>query len=76
MGKPAKPLLTRRALDLVAENKIRQAMAEGAFDHLPGLGEPIPDLEEPYDPQWWIKKWIRRERLERLTQELRRAREG
>jgi len=31
-------------LDKIAENKIRQAMAEGAFDNLPNLG-PI-DLEE------------------------------
>ncbi len=38
-------------------------MAEGAFDNLPGEGKPIPGIDEPYDPLWWIKAWIRRERL-------------
>lgn len=30
--------------DLVAERKIREAMAEGAFENLPGQGQPL-DLE-------------------------------
>ena len=29
------------ALDLIAEEKIREAMREGAFDHLPGAGKPL-----------------------------------
>ena len=32
-------------LDRIAENKIREAMARGEFDDLPGAGRPI-DLEE------------------------------
>jgi Domain of unknown function (DUF1992) len=32
------------AFNRIAENKIREAMAEGKFDNLPGAGEPI-DLE-------------------------------
>lgn len=55
--------LTRRAIDIVAENRIRQAMEEGQFDDLPGQGMPIPDIDEPYDPLWWVKKWIRREQM-------------
>ncbi len=55
--------MSRRAIEIVAENRIREAMAEGKFDNLPGLGRPIPDLDEPYDPDWWVKRWIVRERL-------------
>jgi len=60
---------TRRAIQTVAENRIRQAMEEGAFDNLPGLGQPIPDIDEPYDELWWVKRLIRREKLGRLLGE-------
>jgi hypothetical protein len=55
--------ISRRAIELIADNRIRQAMEEGQFDDLPGLGQPIPDIDEPYDPMWWVKKWIKREKL-------------
>lgn len=45
------------------EEQIQQARADGAFDQLPGKGKPIPDLLEPYDPLWWIKKLLEREKL-------------
>ena len=54
---------SRRAIELVAENRIRHAMEEGKFEDLPGFGKPIPDIDEPYDPMWWVKKWIKREKL-------------
>lgn len=54
--------LTRHTIQRVAENRIREAMEAGEFDDLPGLGKPIPDIDEPYDPQWWVKQWFRRER--------------
>lgn len=57
--------ITQQAIELVAENRIRQAMEEGQFDNLPGLHQPIPDLDLPYDPDWWIKQWVRREVLSR-----------
>jgi hypothetical protein len=57
--------MSRRAVQVVAENRIREAIEEGQFDDLPGLGKPIPDIDEPYDPDWWIKKWIRREGMSR-----------
>ena len=44
------------------ERKIREAMARGEFDDLPGQGEPLPDLGKPYDPNWWVKSWVERER--------------
>jgi Domain of unknown function (DUF1992) len=55
--------LSSRVTELIAENRIATAMEEGQFDNLPGLGQPIPDIDEPYDPLWWIKKWIRREQV-------------
>ncbi len=55
--------LSRSAVELIADNRIRQAMEEGQFDDLPGLGKPIPDIDEPYDPLWWVKKWMKREKL-------------
>ena len=45
------------------EEQIRQAQEEGAFENLPGAGKPLPDLEESYDPDWWVKKLIRREKV-------------
>ncbi len=47
----------------VVERRIREAMERGEFDDLPGAGEPIPGAAEPYDPLWWVKSWIERERL-------------
>jgi hypothetical protein len=47
----------------LVERRIRTAMERGEFDDLPGAGEPIADLDVSYDPDWWAKKWIRRERL-------------
>lgn len=54
--------LSPRIVETIAENRIRQAQEEGAFDDLPGLGKPIPDIDEPYDPLWWVKQWMRRNR--------------
>lgn len=32
--------------------------------NLEGAGEPIADIDQPYDPDWWLKKLLKRERLE------------
>lgn len=45
------------------EDLIRLAREEGAFDNLPGAGKPFSDLGEGYDPDWWVKKLIRREKV-------------
>ena len=58
-----RPQLSPHAVQRIAENRIQEAMETGAFDDLPGLGKPIPDIDEPYDPLWWVKRWIERERL-------------
>ena len=46
-----------------ADSLINRAQSEGAFDHLPGTGKPIPGLDEPYDPSWWCNKLVKREKL-------------
>ena len=52
--------LSDRAIQIVAENKIRAAIEAGEFDNLPGYGKPAAICDEPYDPHWWIRrKWIR-----------------
>jgi hypothetical protein len=45
------------------DRQIRKAEERGAFDSLPGAGEPIPDLDRAYDPLWWVKGKLRREGL-------------
>jgi hypothetical protein len=45
------------------ELQIQQAMRRGEFDNLPGTGKPIPDLDAPHDPDWWLKRLIERERI-------------
>ena len=46
-----------------ADQQVRQAMARGEFDNLPGAGKPIKDLGSTHDPDWWLKKLIERERI-------------
>ena len=45
------------------EISIQQAMRRGDFDDLPGAGKPIPNLNQTYDPDWWIRRKIEREQL-------------
>ena len=46
-----------------AEYLIRDAMAQGKFDNLKYAGKPIPGLGEAYDPDWWVKGLIEREKI-------------
>ncbi|NYD77331.1 DnaJ family domain-containing protein [Arthrobacter cupressi] len=52
-----------------ADYLIRDAMAQGKFDHLKYAGKPIPGLGENYDPDWWVKGLIQREQLSGLAPE-------
>ena len=45
------------------EELIRLAREEGAFDNLPGAGKPFTDLGQGYDPDWWVKKLVTREKV-------------
>lgn len=59
----------------VAEDQIRQAQADGQFDHLPGFGQPIPGIDDPYDENWWVKEKLRREQISALPPALEIARD-
>jgi hypothetical protein len=45
------------------DQQIRQAMARGEFDDLPGAGKPIKDLGSHHDPDWWVKQLVEREKI-------------
>ena len=51
------------------EELIRLAQDEGAFDNLPGAGKPL-DLGGSYDPDWWVKKLVQREKVSILPPSL------
>jgi hypothetical protein len=52
------------------EEQIRQAQDDGQFDKLEGAGKPLPGLTEGYDPDWWAKKLVRREKVSILPPSL------
>jgi hypothetical protein len=45
------------------EEQINRARDEGQFDNLKGAGKPLPGLTDGYDPDWWVKKLVQRERV-------------
>src|SRR5690242_9107207 len=47
---------------LWVELQVRQAMARGDFDDLPGAGKPLR-LPDRHDPDWWVKQLIDRENI-------------
>ena len=52
------------------EQLIREAEDAGEFDQLEGKGKPIPGVEAPYDPDWWVKKLLEREKVSVLPPSL------
>jgi hypothetical protein len=50
--------------------QIRVATEAGAFDNLPGAGKPLPNLDEVYDPDWWVKQLVKREQVSMLPPSL------
>jgi hypothetical protein len=52
------------------DRQIREATERGEFDNLPGSGAPLPDLGQPYDDMWWVKRKLRRENLSYLPPSL------
>lgn len=55
------------------ERQIREAMERGEFDHLPGAGKPLADLDAEYEPAWWARRWLERARLDDAVRDLRRT---
>lgn len=49
-----------------ADRRIRAAQEAGEFDRLPGFGQPLPDLGDPSDENWWVKRKLRDEKLNAL----------
>jgi hypothetical protein len=43
------------------DKQIREATERGEFDDLPGAGKPLPGHNEPYDGEWWLRDYLRRE---------------
>ncbi len=43
--------------------QIKQAQERGDFDDLPGFGKPIKDLDGRSDPDWWLKRFVEREKI-------------
>lgn len=52
------------------ERVIREAQEAGKFDDVAGTGKPIDDIGQPYDPAWWARRWIARERHREAEAEL------
>ena len=50
------------AIALLADLHVRRAIERGEFDDLPGSGKPLP-MPDRYDPNWWLKNLVKRERL-------------
>lgn len=48
------------------DTQIRDAQERGEFDGLPGHGKPLTGIDEPADELWWVKSWLRREKLSYL----------
>jgi hypothetical protein len=65
---PRKPLAA--PFESWIEQQIREAQENGVFDDLPGAGKPLPDLDEPHDPMWWVKRKLRDENLSLLPDAL------
>src|SRR5262245_58404342 len=52
-----------KSWDTWIEELIENARQDGAFQDLEGAGKPIPGITDPYDPDWWVKKLLQREKL-------------
>lgn len=64
----------RQHFESYAERLIREAQERGEFDDLPGAGKPLADLDASYDPAWWARRLLARERVEDIRREARAAR--
>jgi hypothetical protein len=54
--------------------QIRVAREQGAFDNLAGAGKPLPNLDQEYDPDWWVKQLVQREQISILPPSLEQLR--
>lgn len=61
--KPRRPPPKDEVHETWIERRLGQALAEGDVSRLPGAGRPLDDIDQPYDPLWWSKKLVQREKL-------------
>ena len=45
------------------DRQVREATERGEFDDLAGAGQPLPDLDKPFDELWWVKNKLSQEGL-------------
>ncbi len=64
---------TEQDFESLVDRQIREASERGEFDNLSGSGKPIEDLSLEYEPDWWAKRYIEREKARDRADELRRA---
>ena len=60
-----------RHFESYADRQIREAIERGEFDDLPGAGRPLKD-GDVYDPAWWAKGLVLRERVRDRADRVRR----
>jgi hypothetical protein len=71
-----------RKWESAVEQQIRDGIARGEFENLPGKGRPLDGLASDHDEDWWLKAKLRAERLSylpptiRIRKELEEAREA
>ncbi|MFI0718193.1 DUF1992 domain-containing protein [Streptomyces sp. NPDC021224] len=53
-----------------ADKQIQDAERRGDFAGLDGAGKPLPSLDEPYDPMWWVRRKMQAEGLSALPPSL------
>ena len=58
------------------DRQVREATERGEFDDLPGAGQPIPDLDKPFDELSWVKDKLRREGLTYMSPSVALRKEG
>lgn len=63
-GARARPGMSPQQIETWVDQTIRQAQRRGDFDDLPGAGKPLASLDQPTDPDWWIKDLIKREKVD------------
>ena len=56
-------------IDAIVERRISEAMERGDFEQPAAFaGRPLPDLDSPRQPGWWLDDFVARERR-RLREE-------
>lgn len=74
--------MNMRKWESAVEQQIKDGIARGEFDALPGRGKPIDGLSDDHDEDWWLKAKLRAERLSylpptiRIRKEVEEAREA